>query len=105
MGSESVHHIEEAGVRRRWHPRDVASHNVERLTGDGARRRREAPNVHNSLAIQKKHVASTYRSAHGMSCLQLDREALADTSIASSIIRASYRRIAAPHTSFSGEGL
>lgn len=53
MVAEVVHHIEEAGVRRRWHPRDVSGH----FGG----RRREVPNVRNSLAIQKKHVANMYR--------------------------------------------
>lgn len=50
-----VQHIREAGVRRRRHPRDY--HGSSEGGGDLAM----APNVHNSLAIQKKHVASMYR--------------------------------------------
>lgn len=60
MVPEAVNHIEEAGVRRRWHPRDVSSHRY-----GGCEKRKAAPNVHNSLAIQKKHVANMYRLARG----------------------------------------
>lgn len=57
-----VHHIQEAGVRRRWHPRDYHGCGEGGEDLDLGGRRQQAPNVHNSLAIQKKHVASMYRS-------------------------------------------
>eukprot|EP00903_Cladosiphon_okamuranus_P018120 g16675.t1 len=54
--SHVVQHILEAGVRRRRHPRDY------RGSGEGGGDFAMAPNVHNSLAIQKKHVANMYRT-------------------------------------------
>lgn len=60
MVPENTLHVEEAGVRRRWHPRDVPS-----LKECGAGQR-EAPSVHNSLAIRRKHVASMYRSVYAL---------------------------------------
>lgn len=52
-----VGHIHEAGVRRRWHPQDEFRH----AQREGGLQRLAAPNVHNSLAIQKKHVGNMYR--------------------------------------------
>lgn len=59
MASKAVY-INEAGIRRRWNPRDV-HHHVDTIDSGGNDVRGAAPNVHNSLAIQKKHVASMYR--------------------------------------------
>ena len=57
MSSKPVY-ISEAGIRRRWNPRDVQQRHHS-SSEDGVRG--PAPNVHNSLAIQKKHVAGMYR--------------------------------------------
>lgn len=60
MASKAVY-INEAGIRRRWNPRDVQHHHHQHDNSGGNDWRGPAPNVHNSLAIQKKHVASMYR--------------------------------------------
>lgn len=57
----TISYVEEAGVRRRWHPHDVViSHDVADGANAGSNSM-SAPSVHNSLGVQKKHVWNVYR--------------------------------------------
>lgn len=59
--SATISYVQEAGVRRRWHPHDVMTSQDAAEGADAGSNSMSAPSVHNSLAIQKKHVWNVYR--------------------------------------------